>query len=76
MDFLIEINSLSLSEFDSLELDNCFEDIGLKKIKRLDFIRIRSRFTLEKIVLIVFVYYLMILLFDKQKNHPHRLPFT
>jgi hypothetical protein len=24
----------------------------------------------------VFVYYLMILLFDKQKNHPHRLPFT
>ncbi len=31
LDFLIGINSLSLSQFDSLELDNCFERIGLKK---------------------------------------------
>jgi hypothetical protein len=37
LDFLIEINSLSLSEFDSLELDNCFEDIGLKKNQKIGF---------------------------------------
>ncbi len=38
LDFFMGINSSSLSEFESLELDDCLEIIGLKKEKFVFFL--------------------------------------